>query len=105
MEDNKIVPFRKTKKFDISYVIIFIVVMYVAYHIIAYATAKNITTYEVTIGTIAVDSTYQALAIREETVVSASASGDIYFYVSNLEQVGVRTRVYSIDTTGSITEK
>ncbi len=104
-KDDNIVRFRRGIKFDISYVIIAIVVLYVVFHVFSYATTEEITVYEVTKGTIAVDSTYQALAIREESVVSATSEGYIYYYVANLEQVGVRSRVYSIDSSGTINKK
>ena len=67
------------------------------FHVFSYITADNITVYEVKRGTIAQNYTYQALAIRQEQVVNAETDGAIFYYASNLDQVGVKSNIYSID--------
>ncbi len=102
---NNIVKFHKQIQINIGLVIFGIIFIYVLFHIFSYLTSDNITVYEVKEGTIAQNYTYQALAIRQEEVVSAAATGDLFYYASNLDQVGVKSNIYSIDTSGEITQQ
>lgn len=104
-KDNTIIKFHKQIQINIGLVIFGIIILYVLFHIFSYLTSDSLTVYEVTEGTIAKDTSYRALAIREEEVVTAPTSGDIFYYAANFDRVGVRTNIYSIDTTGKITEK
>lgn len=104
-KDNNIIKFHKQIQINIGLVIFGIIVLYVIFHIFSYLTSDSITVYEVTEGTIAKDTSYRALAIRQEEVMNAPTSGDIFYYAANFDQVGVRTNIYSIDTTGTITAK
>lgn len=103
--NNNIIKFHRQIQINIGFIIFGIIVLYVMFHIFSYLTSDSITVYEVTEGTIAKDTSYRALALRQEEVVTAPASGDIFYYAANFDQVGVRTNIYSIDTTGTITEK
>ncbi len=104
-KDDKIIKFQKQFQINIGFVIFGIVLLYVLFHLFSYLTAKHVTVYEVTEGTISKNTTYQALALRQEEVIKSQGSGEIFYFASNLDQVGVRTNIYSIDTTGSITPK
>ena len=72
------------------------------YHLFTYITADNITIYEVSQGSISSNLEYNALAIREEQIISADNSGDILYLAENFGKVGAKTQVYALDTTGEI---
>ncbi|MCI5822287.1 MAG: hypothetical protein MR010_04560 [Lachnospiraceae bacterium] len=104
-QNNKIIKFHKQIQFNIGIVIFGIILLYVLFHVFSYITSDSVTVYEVNEGSISENKNYRALAIRQEEVVNAEASGTIFYYASNLDQVGVRTNIYSIDNSGKITEK
>lgn len=60
--------------------------------------------YEVTEGSLAVDSTYRGVAIRVEQMVSANNNGYINYYAGEDEHVSKGGLVYSIDESGVLSE-
>ena len=86
-KDNNIIKFHKQIQINIGLVIFGIIVLYVIFHIFSYLTSDSITVYEVTEGTIAKDTSYRALAIRQEEVMNAPTSGDIFYYAANFDPV------------------
>lgn len=60
--------------------------------------------YEVTEGSLAVDSTYRGIAIRVEQVVSANNNGYINYYAGEDEHISKGGLVYSIDESGVLSE-
>lgn len=104
-KDNNVIKFHKQIQLNIGLIIFGIILIYVLFHVFSYITSDTITVYEVNEGTISKDTTYQALAIRQEEVVQATAAGDIFYYASNLDQVGVKTNIFSLEKSGEITKK
>lgn len=104
-QDNKIIKFHKQIQINIGLIIFGIILLYVLFHVFSYITSDTVTVYQVQEGSITENKTYRALALRKEEVVSAPASGNIYYFSSNLDPVGVKTNVYSLDTSGKITDK
>ncbi len=60
--------------------------------------------YEVTEGSLAVDSTYRGVAIRVEQIVSANNNGYINYYAGEDEHISNGGLVYSIDESGVLSE-
>ncbi|MBO5551146.1 MAG: hypothetical protein J5966_04230 [Lachnospiraceae bacterium] len=60
--------------------------------------------YEVTEGSLAVDSTYRGVALRVEQVVSANDNGYINYYAGESEHISKGGLVYSIDESGVLSE-
>ena len=60
--------------------------------------------YEVTEGSLAIDSTYRGVAIRVEQVVSANNNGYINYYAGESEHISNGGLVYSIDESGVLSE-
>lgn len=104
-ENDKIIKFHKPIHINIGIVIFGIILIYVIFHIFSYLTAPNVTIYEVNQGTIAANQDYQALAVRQETIVTAPAAGDIFYFTPDVSRAGVRTGICSIDTTGEINDR
>ncbi len=77
-------------------------IIYIVFHFVSYFTADRISIYEVTAGTLQENSYYTAMAIREETIVTAEQSGELYLFQTDNSEVGVNSNVFSIDTTGEI---
>lgn len=60
--------------------------------------------YEVTEGSLAVDSSYRGIALRTEQVVSANNNGYINYYAGENEHIKRGGLVYSIDESGVLSE-
>lgn len=101
-KDN-VVKFRRPRQLNIGIVICIIIFIYVMFHLYTYLTSEQVTVYEVSQGTIVSNDSYQALAIRDETLMTADRAGFPYYYGKNKSRVGIRSLIYGIDTTGSVT--
>ncbi|MCR4611623.1 MAG: hypothetical protein K5644_06965 [Lachnospiraceae bacterium] len=102
---NNIVKFQKDYKFNIGIVIIFIIFIYVLFHVFSFLTDKDIKVYEVKEGTISASMQKDALALRNEEVFKAESVGKIKYFKQNATRVGVKSLLYSIDKTGQITNE
>lgn len=103
--NKKILKFKPGIEINISFIIVSIIMLYVIYNIFSYFTRKHVSVYEVKMGSIARNNHYEAMAIRDETVVNADRDGYLFYYTSNGSRVGVKTPVYGIDANGSLTKK
>jgi len=101
-QNKKIIKYPKQYHFSIGFIVIGVMFIYMMYHVFTYITADNTTIYEVSQGSISSNLEYNALAIREEQIVYADNSGDILYLAENLGQVGTKSQVYALDTTGDI---
>ena len=70
--------------------------IYMIITVVLYLTADHIESYQVTAGPLAKNKTYTALALREEKVVKASASGYITYYARENSKVAKSGVVYSL---------
>lgn len=81
--------------------------IYMVISVVLYLTADHIESYQVTAGPLAQNSTYTALVLREEKVVTASASGYITYYARENSKVAKSGAVYSLgdnQTTAAVDE-
>jgi len=101
-KNNKIIKYPRQYHFSIGFIIIGVMFIYMFYHLFTYITADNITIYEVSQGSISANLEYNALAIRQEQVITADNSGDILYLAENFGRVGAKSQVYALDTTGEI---
>jgi hypothetical protein len=91
--DNKIIKYPKQYHFSIGFIVIGVMFIYMMYHLFTYVTADNITVYEVSQGSISSNLEYNALAIRQEQIVTADNSGDILYLAENFGKVGSKSQV------------
>ena len=97
-EESNIVKFRKRKQLNIGIIIFGIIFVYLVATVILYITAPRITVYEVRQGSILKDNAYVGLALREETVVKAEASGYINYYAQESSKVKVGSNIYTLSS-------
>lgn len=95
-EESKIIKYPNKKHINIGIAIFGIIFIYLIATIIMYITAPHITVYEVRQGSILKDNAYTGLAVREETVVYADASGYINYYAQDNSKVRVGTTIYTL---------
>ncbi len=101
---DKVVKYKKPFSFNIGLIIFILIVFYVFFNIFSYLTKKNVSEYEVVQGSIASNTLYRGLAIREEEVITSNRNGYIDYFVSNGAKVSVRDLVYTIDSKGNISQ-
>ena len=104
-KNTKVVNFHTAMQFRIGIVIGLILLLYLGFHIFSYLTSKNTSVYEVEAGTIVQNNHYKALAIRQESVVTADHDGYPVYFARNGAIAGMRTQVYAMDDTGSVSKK
>ena len=104
-QPDNVVRFRRIPQIRIGFVLIFIIFIYVVFHLFSYMTAKNISITEVKQGSIVTNDHFQALAIREEQLYSASEEGYLYYFGRNKSRVGVKSLLYCIDQKGNLAKK
>lgn len=104
-KSNNTIKFQRDYKFNIGIVIVIIIFIYVLFHVFSYLTDKNIKVYEVKEGTISDSIRKDALILRNEEVFNADSNGTIKYFKQDSSRVGIKSIIYSIDSTGEITNK
>lgn len=105
MEEQNIVQFPKLKKVNIGIIMFFVlIIFYLCGIIYSYFTSKHIVNYQVLNSSLSADSTFTGIALRDETIYTASKSGYLNYYARESSKVGYGNLIYSIDADGSIKE-
>ncbi len=78
---------------------IFVYILFVLY---AYQHTTHLTGYEVTMGSLAVDSAFRGVAVRHEELVSVNDAGYINYYAKENEHTSKGGLVYSVDESGTL---
>ncbi len=105
MEDKKIIQFPKLKKLNIGIVVFFLlIIFYLCGIMYTYFTAEHIVRYQVLNSSLSTESTYTGIALREESVFTASKDGYINYYAPEASKVGYGNLVYSIDSDGTVND-
>ena len=104
-KNSNIVKYRKPFHINIGIVVFAIIFIYICFYVFSYLTRRQIGIYEVEQGTIAENNTYQALALREETVYYSDYKGTIDYYKNDGSKVACGDLIYSVDETGEIAEQ
>lgn len=99
-KNRKIVKYRKPFHLNIGVIVFVLIFLYVMYNMFVFFTTKHISVYEVGQGTIAQDTFFQGIVLRDETVYYTNDSGYINYYCKNGSKVGTGTYVFSVDETG-----
>ncbi|MCR5487346.1 MAG: hypothetical protein K6F35_07415 [Lachnospiraceae bacterium] len=90
--------------FNPGYLIFGSIFIYILVILYAYLHTTHLTGYEVTMGSLAVNSSFRGVALRAEEPVSVNASGFINYYAKENEHTSRGGLVYSIDESGVLSE-
>lgn len=77
---------------------------YIIVMVILYLKSSPVTPYEVKLGSLAVNNKYEGVALREELVVNSNYSGYINYYAREDEKVSKGAMVYTVDSSGKLSE-
>lgn len=81
-----------------------IICVFMASKVFDFLNTTHITPYEVKIGSLAINNTYKGVILRQEEIIKAEKSGYINFYTKEGEKVSNGAMVYTIDSTGKLSE-
>ncbi len=103
-EKSNITQYRRPINLNIGILIFFAVFVYVAVFVIMSLQTEKIVPYEVREGSLSVNYTYRALALREEQIVTSDKTGYINYFAREGERVAPGNLVYTVDETGELKE-
>ena len=89
-------------RFNIVIVLLFALIAYVAFIIVAYFIRTRRGFYEVTEGSMVSDKEYTGLIFREEEVANTEVTGYVNFYMREGKRCAVGDNVFLIDETGNL---
>ena len=90
---------------NIGTIIFGAVFLYMIITVILFLTRAHVKSFQVISGPLAKNRTYTALAVREETIVTADAGGYITYYARENSKVKKYGAVYSVSPTAQISEE
>lgn len=102
---SNIKEYRKPLNLNIGMVIFAVIFFYVVVCVIMYFQTSHMVRYEVKEGSLATDTIYRGIVLRNETVVCAEAAGYVNYYAREGERVARNNLVYIVDETGKLTEE
>ena len=104
-KNKKIIRYRKPVNINIGVIIfgfLFVYLLVIGY---MYFTKDKIQVYQAVEGSLAGDSRYTGLILRNETVTASEYSGHLNYYIREGEKAAVGNLIYSVDESGTATEK
>ena len=103
-QTEKVTKYRKPINVNLGLVIFSVLFIYILVIVISYFRSEHITPYEVSLGSLAVNNTYEGIVLREEEVVLSPYSGYVNYYARESEKVAHGTMVFSVDSTGKLSD-
>lgn len=101
---NKVTRYRKPLNLNIGMIIFAVIFIYIIICIFMYITSKNIVAYEVKAGSLSTNNIYKALALRDETIITASDAGYVNYFAREGTRVAAGDLVYAIDESGKLSD-
>lgn len=102
---RKIRRYRKPLNLNIGMMIFVVIFIYVVVCVIMYFQTSHIVRYEVKEGSLAADTIYRGIVLRDETVVYADTAGYVNYYAWDGARVAQNDLVYIVDETGRLSEE
>ena len=103
-KNKKIIRLRTYKFINIGTIIFAFILLYLIISVVMYLSKERIQIYTVSEGSLAVNSDYTGIILRDETVYNTEYNGTVYYYMQEGQKTGVGDLVYSIDETGQMAE-
>lgn len=102
---RKIRRYRKPLNLNIGMMIFVGIFIYVVVCVVMYFQTSHIVRYEVKEGSLAADTIYRGIVLRDETVVYADTAGYVSYYAWEGARVAQNDLVYIVDETGRLNEE
>lgn len=101
---NKVLKYRRPISINPGVLVFLVIFVYIVIMVVSYFKQTHITPYEVKLGSLAINNTYDGVILRDETVVKSDFSGYINYYTRESEKVNAYSMVYTVDSTGKLSE-
>lgn len=102
--NDNVVEYKPPVNINLGLGIFVLLIIYITILVVSYFKSKPITPYEVSMGSLAVNNTYNGVALREEVLVPADYSGYVNYYAREGEKVSKGSMIYTIDSTGKLSD-
>lgn len=89
--------FKKRRSINLGHIIFLIIFIYIVVSFYFYFTKDHLTIYEVRRGSIAKETVFDGLILRDEEVYNTNMAGYVYYYFKDGDRVSKNSVVYSID--------
>lgn len=103
-KNQKVVRMKKKHSVGLG-ILLVVFAVYLLVIFIQSMLKEHVSIYEVTENQIADDETIRGVILRDETLVTTDTAGYVNYYVGDGSKVGVKTNVYSLDESGTISEQ
>lgn len=101
---RKVIPYKKRFRPNPAFLILLIIVAYIIILFVNYFTKRPVSIYEVNATSISDDEPLQGFIMREEVVFYSNEQGYINYYNADGNRVGKGDVVYTVDTTGEVSD-
>ena len=98
---------KQKKQLNIGIIICVLIILYLVVNFCIYLFTNRIAVYEVTAGSTAsrFEGQYNALILREETIVPSAGTGYVSFFVGDATPIHVGQQTYVVDGSGEISQR
>lgn len=103
-KNRKVIKFHNVPVINIGVIIFGLIFIFLGVQVFRSLKQVRVSVYEVQKSYMDTNITGSAMAIRQEVLISTDASGYINYYIRNGQKVGKNATVYTLDTTGSLTD-
>jgi len=100
-KNKNIIRYRKPININIGVIIFAFLFVYLLVIGYMYITKEKVQVYQVAEGSLATNSRYTGLILREESTTASPYSGYVHYYIREGERAAVNSLVYSIDESGT----
>lgn len=101
-QNNRVVPMKRAVNFNIGLMFFLVILIYIVICVFMFISSKHVTGYEVKTGSLAINTVYEGIAIRDEVIVKADTAGYVNFFAKEGEKVGFGNAVCCVDETGQL---
>lgn len=102
--NQKVIKFHNVPTVNIGIVIFSLIFVFLGVQIVRSLNQKHYSVYEVQKSYMDTNISGTAIALRQESLIASNQSGYINYYIRNGQKVGKNATVYTLDTTGSLTD-
>lgn len=102
--NRKVIKFHNVPTVNIGVIIFGLIFIFLGVQIYRSLKQVRFSVYEVQKSYMDTNITGSAMALRQEVLVPTSASGYINYYIRNGQRVGKNATVYTLDSTGSLSD-
>lgn len=103
-ENKKVIKFHNLPAINIGVIIFCLIFVFLGVQIFRSMKQEHISVYEVQKSYIDTNIAGSAIALRQEVLVPADASGYVNYYIRNGQRVAKNATVYTLDTTGTLSD-